>query len=493
MIDNDSIKHVAVYLRLSRDEENQGIEKILGNHRRTLTELVMENNWSYEVFEEIASSRTIEHREKMVELLERIKQNEFDAIVVIDIDRLSRNEFDSSEIKRVLFTSGTSIVTPSKFYNLSKDEDNLLLGIQSLIAAQEYKQIIKRMQRGKRSASKLGHFVNGVPPLGYDKNPSTRKLEPNDKAHHIKYIFQSILDGKTISEVYKSMNQMGVKTKTGSKFAYNSILRIINNEAYKGTIISNRIIGKHGEVKRPEKEWIVAENAHKPIIDEESWEKANKIVNTYKFASPRAKNKIYPTTGLIYCGICGKVQGTQYHGHIDRYYLKMCRYCGNRTFSYEPVLKMIKEEVGKYRQNVLDSIVTVENVSSTDNIDYEIKQLETQLRKSRQALDNILILFEESEISLKEYRDRKAKRMEQIEKFEQELDELKQRTPEDKVADLSEVLSNVNYLLQKWEWLDGEGLTNEEVNRALHFIIERMEWTYPKGVDNPEMKIKYFN
>ncbi|MFE4349911.1 hypothetical protein [Peribacillus butanolivorans] len=43
MITNENIKHVAIYLRLSRDEENPGIEKILASHRNSLTELSYEN------------------------------------------------------------------------------------------------------------------------------------------------------------------------------------------------------------------------------------------------------------------------------------------------------------------------------------------------------------------------------------------------------------------------------------------------------------------
>ncbi|WP_340452975.1 hypothetical protein [Peribacillus butanolivorans] len=43
MITNENIKPVAIYLRLSRDEENRGIEKILASHRNSLTELSFEN------------------------------------------------------------------------------------------------------------------------------------------------------------------------------------------------------------------------------------------------------------------------------------------------------------------------------------------------------------------------------------------------------------------------------------------------------------------
>ncbi|MBR8645867.1 hypothetical protein KEH51_23445 [[Brevibacterium] frigoritolerans] len=42
----------------------------------------------------------------------------------------------------------------------------------------------------------------------------------------------------------------------------------------------------------------------------------------------------------------------------------------------------------------------------------------------------------------------------------------------DTLKTLSEVLKLVDYLLGHWEILDGEGLTDEQVNRALHFIID---------------------
>lgn len=164
LFNNENIRHVAIYLRLSRDEENLGIEQILDNHRQTLIALCDENNWSFEMFEEVASSSTIINREQMVKLLERVQQDYFDAVVVMDIDRLSRNEFDASDIKRILYQTETFIVTPYKMYDLTKDDDSLLLGITNLIASGEYKQILKRMRRGKEYAKKQGHWTHGIAP-----------------------------------------------------------------------------------------------------------------------------------------------------------------------------------------------------------------------------------------------------------------------------------------------------------------------------------------
>lgn len=60
-------------------------------------------------------------------------------------------------------------------------------------------------------------------------------------------------------------------------------------------------------------------------------------------------------------------------------------------------------------------------------------------------------------------------------------------TPKNKMEGLCELKERIDYLLGHWQCLDGEGLTDEEINRALHYIIEKIEWTY--GFDGNEPKL----
>ncbi|WP_110111321.1 recombinase family protein [Bacillus sp. CGMCC 1.16541] len=490
LFNNENIKHVAVYLRLSRDEENLGIEQVLANHRQTLIELCSQNKWSYELFEEVASSSTIINREQMVKLLDRIQQDHFDAVVVMDIDRLSRNEYDASIIKRILFETQTYIVTPYRLYDLSRDDDSLLLGITSLIASGEYKQILKRMRRGKEYAQKQGHWTNGIAPLGYSKDPKTKKLVPNDRAEDIKFIYSEIIKGTTVPDLVRSLNTMGLKTREGNLFHYNSILRIINNEAYKGTIISNRTIGKYSSNIRPKEEWIIVHNAHPAIIDEKTWETANKIVNEYSFKAPRSKNKIYPTSSLIYCANCGKVQGNNYHPHIDKYYIKHCQ-CGNRSFYYNSALEVIKEEVLKHRETLLQTLETLEEGKEVNNTEYKKEKLISRLNKAKRALQRINYAFEEGDYDIVTYRERKAERQEEIKQIEEEILALEKEDKTAKIDTLKEQIKAIDNLVGKWEFLDGEGLSNEQVNRLLHGLISGILWSYKKGAESPTMRIVY--
>ncbi|KPV55917.1 hypothetical protein QJ48_30470 [Paenibacillus sp. A3] len=77
----NEIKQVAIYLRLSRDEEGVGIEKILANHRKKLIELCKQKKWKYTIYEEIASSQDFD-RPQLNAMLDEIKNKTYDAVVV---------------------------------------------------------------------------------------------------------------------------------------------------------------------------------------------------------------------------------------------------------------------------------------------------------------------------------------------------------------------------------------------------------------------------
>ncbi|EJV49968.1 recombinase family protein [Bacillus toyonensis] len=484
----EDIRHVAIYLRLSRDEEKKGIDEILANHKKRLIQHCESKKWSYDIYQEIASGAD-RNRQQLDDMLAKVENNEYDAVVVHAVDRLGRDKKHNADIQEKLFVNDTYIATPEGTFDWDNDSDMMLLDFNSLLAAQELRITKRRLQRGKLAASEKGLWVHGDPPLGYDKDPATRKLVKNKKAEHITYIFKAIADGKTIPEICHELNEvMGVRTRTGKKFAYNSICRIVNNEVYTGTLVYNKYWKKRKE--RPKDEWKRIKNTHPAIIDEKTWAKVNEIVNTYSFSAPRSRNKIYPTTKLIFCGNCGKVQGTQM-AHTGKMYIKICRYCKNRTFQYEPVLRHIKKELANHIPEILKDIKGLERNDNSTEMEYKKKQIQKQIIKTATALDTIETMRIEGDLTPTRYRERKTEYEEKVEQLHSELQEIEKQNPQEKIAGLKEKKQRIEYLLQNWQFLDGEGLTDEEVNRSLHFIIERIDWTYGKGDEKPMVEIEY--
>jgi site-specific DNA recombinase len=225
------------------------------------------------------------------------------------------------------------------------------------------------------------------------------------------------------------------------------------------------------------------------FVSVETWDRANTIVNTYSFKAPRSKNKIYPTTGLILCGNCGKVQGCNYHPHIDKLYIKVCR-CRNRKFYYNDVLTLIKQEILTHKETILRAISHLDNDSERDNTQYRIESLRKAIQKAEKALDKIEILFEEDEITLPQYRERKGKRTEEMKSLQEEHDQVMKENPTHKRKLLEDYLRIIDELFDNWEILDGDGLSNEQINRRLHLLIKGIVWRYPKNA-KPSLRIIY--
>ena len=82
------------YLRksqLDRDYEELTVEETLNRHRAILGDFIRSNKLNVTVvLEEVVSGESLPSRPKMLELLELVNTGEYDGVVCMDIDRLSR-------------------------------------------------------------------------------------------------------------------------------------------------------------------------------------------------------------------------------------------------------------------------------------------------------------------------------------------------------------------------------------------------------------------
>ena len=158
------VRYVANYLRKSRAESMEDLEK----HRMILTELCHKYNFKYVEYIEVGTSDSIEMRLKISKLLKEISDGVYDAVCVVEYDRLSRGDMgDQDKIAKTFKKSETLIITPEKFYNLNDDIDNEMVEFKGFFARQEYKMITKRLQQGKKIGARQGQWTNGIPPFPY--------------------------------------------------------------------------------------------------------------------------------------------------------------------------------------------------------------------------------------------------------------------------------------------------------------------------------------
>ena len=146
--------NTVIYLRKSRadeEAEKQGEYETLAKHKSTLLKIAKEKKLNIlEIKEELVSGESISNRPKMIELLSEVEKGMYDAVLVMDIDRLGRgNMQDQGLILSTFKKSNTKIITPRKVYDLNNEFDEEYSEFEAFMARKELKLITRRMQRGR--------------------------------------------------------------------------------------------------------------------------------------------------------------------------------------------------------------------------------------------------------------------------------------------------------------------------------------------------------
>src|SRR5439155_26743067 len=117
------------------------------------------------------SGQTIAGRKGMLRVLDLLERGQVACVVVRDVARLTRDEFnaDIGLIARQCYHAGARIVTPDKFYDPADPSDQLMLGLEGLLAGWDRAQIVRRLQHHRKAKQARGVNINGAVPPGYEK------------------------------------------------------------------------------------------------------------------------------------------------------------------------------------------------------------------------------------------------------------------------------------------------------------------------------------
>lgn len=291
-----------MYLRKSREDRDsppdEPIEVTLRRHEKTLIAFSKEHNLPIvDIKKEVVSGESLSKRPKMLEMLEEIEDGLYTAILVMDIDRLTRGGMlDQGVILNTLKDNNVKIITLDKIYDLNDDLDEDMVDFSAFFARKELKMIKKRLGRGRMKSVEEGSYIGGCPPYGYDYNKGTKRLEINKEESEIvklifdMYVNQDMGDMKIASY----MREHNIKTKHDKYWDKTTVRKIIQNPIY---------IGK---TRWKDKQY---DGKHDPIIKEKLFVKAQELSDErYIPRTPSVREVRNPLAGLIKC-TCGRTMG----------------------------------------------------------------------------------------------------------------------------------------------------------------------------------------
>lgn len=401
---------VAIYLRKSRADEE--IEKELGDgetlakHRKALLKFAKEKGINIiKIHEEIVSGESLVHRPEMLELLKEVEQGMYDAILVMDMERLGRgNMQEQGLILDTLKKTKTKIITLRKTYDLNNDFDEEYSEFEAFMSRKEYRMITRRMQGGRVRSVEDGNYIGTYPPYGYliREDKHSRTLTPNpEQADIVRMIFDMYTNQVMgCGNIAYELNRMGYKSYTGISWTSNAVINILKNPVYSGKItwkkkqIKKSITsGKKKDTKtRPKSEWIISDGKHDPLVDIQIFNKTQEIIDSkYHIPYQLINGPRNPLAGIIICKICGSKMVYRPYGDKDPHVI--CpKKCGNKSSKFKYIEEKLLQELKDWFESYRINFKKTGKSSKNNNILLYQKQL--------QELDKELKILHEQKLSL---------------------------------------------------------------------------------------------
>ena len=403
---------VLEYDRKSRfDDKSLSVEEVLERHAQILKEYaetylggpIPDKN----KYQEVGSGESIDERPEMLQLLKAIESPAVKAILVVDVQRLSRGDLeDAGRLIKLLRYSNTYVITPYKTYDL-RDEYDRDAFERELKKGNEYLEYFKKIQRqGKLASVKAGNYVGSVAPFGFDRVPIQdgkkdcfKLAEKKDEADVVRMIFNWYCEEDIgVTLICRRLESLGIKTKSGNdKWKPSMIFDILQNVHYIGYVRWNwrktiKIIeGQEVKKLRPKAdvdEYLVYKGKHDGIVSEEIFKKAQEIRGTRHRTRTNTTLK-NPLSGIMYCK-CGAKIGYNTYVKNGVEYANPKLKCNNQVYCksgsvdfyevMEYICKTLKECISDFEVMVTtkqdDSAVLHQNL--INSLEKKLKDLAEQ-------------------------------------------------------------------------------------------------------------------
>lgn len=307
----------AAYCRVSTDSDEQ-----MNSYQAQMTHYknVIEQNADWELVDIYAdaglSGTQSDNRGDFQRMITDVVNGFVDVIITKSISRFARNTMDTLKYVRLFKEHQVAIIFEKENINTLTMNGEMLLTILSSLAQQESESLSANTKMGLKMKMKRGELVGYQGCLGYDYDRETKSITINEEeAVTVRYIFDRYTTGIGCFVIAKELTQMGAKTKRGNTEWGDSTVRgIITNEKYKGDVlmqktftvdpISKRRLDNFGE----EEKYYIA-NHHEPIISEEQFEQAQKILRkrskNFNHGRMDKFSQQYTFSSMIECGFCG--------------------------------------------------------------------------------------------------------------------------------------------------------------------------------------------
>ena len=364
-------------------------------------------------------------RRGLTQCTEAVERGQVDAIIVKDLSRLGRHKTQTALFIDYLRQQNVAVLSVTENLNTLRDEDDLTIGVRSLMNDYYAKDIGNKIRHGYREKQKTGLVI--TPPFGYwkDRNTNCIHLHP-EAAETVRLIYDYYLQGIGQKEIARRLNRLGRKTpaqlraeRYGREFyatrknqsgqhvwTYVSVKNVLTEEGYTGVLINHRTETRHGKATPvPADQWQRHEDFYPAIITKEEWQKTQALLK--QNARPAVQNRAtHRYTGLLTCGNCGQpfVPMIRYWNGSRRveyvckgYHRQGKEFCSSHRIREEYLDAQVMQCAQTLRESWAEEQKDLQRLYKQWSLrepalDREITQLREQIRQTEAEIDELLML-----------------------------------------------------------------------------------------------------
>ena len=344
--ESNSVKpkyNIALYVRLSEEDEKKEKKQDESSSvkaQKTMLELYAKNLDDvnlYKFYVDDGYTGGNFERPAFQTMMNDVLDKKINCIIVKDFSRFGRDYREVAKYLQVMFpTLNVRFISLNDNYDseVNADEiDILLMGFAQLMNEEYLKDCSVKAKLSYSIRQEQGKFTAPVAPYGYKRSEyDIHKLVVDDMVKEVvKFIYKDFLEKKSYTAVAQDLMNRRILSPSEYKqihspywftnrltnkryvWSRDTVTTILKSVFYIGHTAQHRREKVNYKTnkwnKLPPEQWVIVENTHEPIIDLETFNQVQEIINNRKktcfirkHKTNRSKENIF--SGLLYCGDC---------------------------------------------------------------------------------------------------------------------------------------------------------------------------------------------
>ena len=442
-------QYIALYERLSRDDELQGESNSITNQKRLLEDYAKKHGFdNFRHFTDDGISGTTFERKGFKAMIEEVMNGNISTIIVKDMSRFGRDYLKVGYYTEIMFVEkGVRFIASNNNIDSANQTDSDFTPFLNIMNEWYARDASRKINAVFTSRMESGLRCSGAIPYGYYRKPDDKQTlyVDEESAKVVRRIFNMVVKGFSYAEIVRIFHDEKILNPTeynrkyypedcrhqkmDDPYRWNSTTLgyIIHRKEYLGHTVLRKTKSLSYKTKKrvrvDEDDKYIFKNTHEAIIDEETWKLANKV-KAYKKKTPYSVDP-FNLTGLLYCADCGaklirRDTNPRHREKVDcdqayscGKYRKIADNCTMHFIKRSDILELIKKSIQRaskytitneeqFREQILAELSVRQEVDDTEN-EEKIVHAEERMKELDTLIGRLYETYAMEKISERQY------------------------------------------------------------------------------------------